>query len=72
MSDVADVANDIAQETLDRILANRPAQAAVPSAYECIECDGEIPEARRLAIPGVQLCIGCKEIEDLKNKHYRR
>lgn len=34
------------------------------SARVCAECGLAIPEARRKAIPGVQLCIGCQsEIE---------
>lgn len=41
-------------------------QAAQPSAEECEECGDEIPEARRLAVPGVQLCVFCQE------KHERR
>lgn len=36
-------------------------QAAKPSAEECEECGDEIPEARRLAVPGVQLCVFCQE-----------
>ena len=36
-------------------------QAAQPSLEECEECGDEIPEARRLAIPGVRLCVFCKE-----------
>lgn len=36
-------------------------QRSQPSLEECEECGEEIPEARRLAIPGVRLCIYCKE-----------
>ena len=36
-------------------------QAAQPSAEECEECGDEIPEARRLAVPGVQFCVFCQE-----------
>ena len=39
-------------------------QAAQPSAEECEECGDEIPEARRNAIPGVQLCVFCKEKQE--------
>ena len=42
------------------------AQAAKPSAEECEECGDEIPEARRKAVPGCQLCVFCQE------KHERR
>jgi len=30
------------------------------SAAHCEECDAPIPEARREAMPGVQLCINCQ------------
>jgi phage/conjugal plasmid C-4 type zinc finger TraR family protein len=39
-------------------------QALEPSATECEECGDEIPEARRLAIPGVKLCVFCKEKQE--------
>lgn len=35
-----------------------------PSAECCIHCDAPIPEGRRLAIAGVQLCIACQTLED--------
>ncbi len=41
-------------------------QAAQPSLEECEECGDEIPEARRLAIPGVRLCVFCKEKHERK------
>ncbi|EGV35780.1 DksA/TraR family C4-type zinc finger protein [Neisseria weaveri] len=34
------------------------------SARECVECGEPIPEARRQALPGVQLCIACQEQAD--------
>jgi len=34
------------------------------SLRHCEECDGAIPEARRQAIPGVRLCVGCQEQHD--------
>jgi phage/conjugal plasmid C-4 type zinc finger TraR family protein len=36
-------------------------QAQQPSAEECEECGDEIPLARRLAVPGCQLCVFCQE-----------
>ena len=36
------------------------------SATHCAECEEEIPEARRLARPGVKLCIECQEERDSK------
>jgi phage/conjugal plasmid C-4 type zinc finger TraR family protein len=34
------------------------------SLSDCEECGASIPEARRLAIPGVRLCITCQEVHD--------
>lgn len=34
------------------------------SLSHCAECDEEIPEARRLAKPGVKLCIDCQNDRD--------
>ncbi len=30
------------------------------SRTHCEECEEEIPEARRIAIPGVRMCIACQ------------
>lgn len=35
-----------------------------PSLTHCEECDAEIPEGRRVAIPGVRLCVTCQENHD--------
>ena len=34
------------------------------SALICAECEEDIPEARRLARPGVKLCVECQEERD--------
>ncbi len=34
------------------------------SLSHCTECGVEIPEARRQAVPGVRLCVGCQEAVD--------
>ncbi|MEY0604640.1 TraR/DksA family transcriptional regulator, partial [Providencia huaxiensis] len=36
----------------------------------CEECGETIPEARRLALPGVRLCITCQNELDKKNAAY--
>ena len=32
-----------------------------PGLERCEECDAPIPEARRLAMPGVRLCVRCQQ-----------
>lgn len=36
----------------------------------CQECDEEIPEARRKAIPGVRLCIDCQSELEKQQTHF--
>ncbi len=36
------------------------------SLTHCAECDEEIPEARRQAVPGVKLCIDCMRERDAR------
>ena len=42
------------------------AQSQLEPAKECVECGDAIPEARRQAIPGVQLCVHCKALAERK------
>lgn len=44
--------------------ARRMQPAASDSAIECVLCDEPIPEGRRLALPGVQLCVECQEFSE--------
>ena len=66
---------DAAQERADLILASQiqAARASVAgvSAMFCIESDRPIPEERRATLPGVELCVYCKEIAEMTAKHYR-
>ena len=38
------------------------------SDHFCEECGAEIPEARRKALPGVQLCVNCQAEIDKKQQ----
>ena len=35
-----------------------------PSLSHCVECGAEIPEGRRIAAPGVRLCVACQDAQD--------
>jgi phage/conjugal plasmid C-4 type zinc finger TraR family protein len=57
------------QDQIDATVSDAVARAksrlpAGPSLTHCEQCNTEIPEARRLAIPGVRLCVKCQEEED--------
>ncbi|MBP0484202.1 DksA/TraR family C4-type zinc finger protein [Sagittula salina] len=45
------------QEELERMKLRRGPVGE--SFTECAECGEEIPEKRRLALPGVKLCVDC-------------
>lgn len=43
--------------------AIKQAQSRLPAGAgltHCEECEAPIPEARRKAVPGVRLCVGCQ------------
>ena len=61
------------QEQIDASLADEIKRARSrlhqgQSLGKCEECDADIPEARREAMPGVRLCVSCQEAEDLEHK----
>lgn len=64
MADVADIANDVEQERMQRILSSRPQQINQVSAIHCEECGAPIPEARRLVLPGVATCVHCQALNE--------
>ncbi len=49
------------KDAIDRAKSNLPAGE---SLLHCAECGEEIPQARREALPGVQLCIVCQDAAD--------
>lgn len=51
------------KDELARMRASRT-EPQGDSLTHCAECEEEIPEARRLARPGVKLCIDCQEERD--------
>ncbi len=49
-------------DELNRMKARKQPQGE--SLRFCADCEEEIPEARRRAIPGVKLCIDCMQERD--------
>lgn len=54
-----ELAQAVQEERLQHAIANRVRYQG-ESARECEHCGGEIPEARRLAVPGCQACVFCQ------------
>ena len=49
------------KDAIARARSNAPRGA---SRKHCEECEAKIPEARRKAVPGVRLCVGCQTLRD--------
>ena len=53
------------EDAIKRARSNMPTGE---SLTHCEECEREIPEARRQAVPGVRLCVPCQSELDEHNK----
>lgn len=75
MADIADFANDLVQERIDRAMAARNAsksQVITHSFLFCLDCDEAIPEARRDAQLGCTRCFECQSENDQMEARYAR
>lgn len=70
MADEADVANNYSDLMLSAKLSNRVVYVG-ESAEDCEECLAIIPEDRRAAVPGTQLCFACAERKEAKSRVFR-
>jgi phage/conjugal plasmid C-4 type zinc finger TraR family protein len=58
---VQDQIDDTVKDGVARAQSRLPQGA---SATHCLDCAAPIPDARREALPGVQLCVKCQEKAD--------
>ncbi|HCC77059.1 MULTISPECIES: TraR/DksA family transcriptional regulator [Atlantibacter] len=70
MADSIDLAQQREHEERERLILNARSRGAAVSRFLCESCGESIPEARRIAVPGVALCVTCQEVTELKGKHY--
>lgn len=71
MADSMDLVQQRVEEQRQRHIQSARTRINAPSNFTCEACGSSIPEARRVAIQGVELCVTCQEIAELKGKHYR-
>ncbi|MGS0691183.1 TraR/DksA C4-type zinc finger protein [Shewanella sp. 30m-9] len=66
--DEGDESVRVQARALNQYLAGRASSqlVATVSASHCIECGEDIPEPRRQAVKGVQLCIDCQTLSEQK------
>ena len=53
------------EQAVQQALASR-VQYQGESAEECESCGEVIPQARRLAVPGCQLCVDCQGLREVR------
>ena len=63
------VQDQIDDSVSDAVAAARRRLPRGESATECASCGNPIPEARRLAVPGVRTCVPCQTGRDETVRH---
>ena len=59
-------------QALDAVRQRLAKQRSQPSFSHCDACGEDIPEARRLAVPGVTMCIYCQSKSERFTANYRQ
>ena len=61
-SDIIDQANKLVEHRLQLAIQKHRIDQNAVSAEHCSECEEDIPEARRVAMPGCKTCASCQEV----------
>lgn len=67
-AEIIDAANELAEIQREQAIAMHRLKHNTTSAMHCNECGDEIPELRRIAVPGCQTCTSCQEEIELRHK----
>lgn len=71
MADFADDASAVEELQRNAALSAHRINRDAVSATHCVECGEDIPELRRVKVPGCQRCASCQQDEELRSKHGR-
>ncbi|OQX10865.1 MAG: hypothetical protein BWK73_19095 [Thiothrix lacustris] len=71
MADDIDVAAERSESERHRFIAAR-VRFVGESAHECRECGNDIPELRRKALPGIQICVECAAALEAQTRQFSR
>ena len=63
------VQDQIDDTVADAVLGARARMPSGESAETCVECGDDIPEKRRIALPGVKTCVACQSGRDAQVRH---
>lgn len=70
-AEIIDQANELEELQREAAIARHRINHNAVSATHCCDCGDEIPERRRDAVAGCQLCAECQEVEEERGKHRR-
>lgn len=63
------VQDQIDDTVADGVLGARARLPSGEGTTHCVECGDEIPEKRRLALPGATTCVSCQSGRDSRVQH---
>lgn len=68
MADFGDLGQETSELMLAQALANHRLHAVRPAADHlfCLDCDEPIPLRRRETLPGVETCVDCQSIREVR------
>ncbi len=72
MADLLDIAQERQEHTLNSLIEKARFKVTGVSAFCCVDCDAVIPEARRIALPGVTHCVSCQQKLEAQRKHFKQ
>lgn len=67
---VQDQIDATVKDGIRRAQSRLPPSAGTSAPTECIDCDAPIPEARRIALPGVLRCVSCQDADDRTHQQF--
>ncbi|MGQ5628969.1 TraR/DksA family transcriptional regulator [Enterobacter cloacae] len=67
-SDIIVQAHELVEHRLQLAIQRHRIDQNAVSAEHCSECEEDIPEARRVAMPGCKTCASCQEVLELMIK----
>lgn len=67
-AEIIDQASELEEMLRENAIAAHRINRNAISAEHCESCGEDIPEPRRVAVPGCKTCASCQEEIELKNK----
>ncbi|MEA3715888.1 TraR/DksA family transcriptional regulator [Enterobacter hormaechei] len=72
MADFADEASAVEELQRNAALSAHRINRDAVSATHCSDCGEDIPDLRRVKVPGCQRCASCQQDSELRQKQGRR